>query len=325
MKNKKILVIGKHNHLGWIEHTINGFLSNGCEVNHFYTNKLAVKNTIIKGIYKTLGNKKQEISLQMNELNTKIEEFKPDIAVFVGAFFTNIELFALCKEKNIITIGWVGDKFSNQKSEYSKFIDYLFVSDSAFLDIAKQLDFKDVDLLQFGYDHTLHTNKNLKRENAINFVGSYTKDRDVTFQHIDNYNLKIYGTKWDKLSHVSPSWNISNKKISQPDVVNIYNSTLATLNVAQKENIINMVNMRTFEATACGSLLVNDYVKDLELCFEPNKEVLVYKNLDELENIIDRILHDPFLAKAIANNGEKRVKKSSYSYKDRTVKILNKL
>ena len=325
MKNKKILVIGKHNHLGWIEHTINGFLSNGCEVDHFYTNKLSIKNSILKGIYKTLGNKEQEIFLQIDELNAKIKEFIPDIAIFVGAFFTTIELFALCKEKNIVTIGWVGDKFSNQKSEYSKFIDYLFVSDSAFLDMAKQIGFKDVDLLQFGYDHALHTNKNLKRENAINFVGSYTKDRDLTFQHIDNYHMKIYGTKWDKLSYISPSWDISNKKISQKDVVNVYNSTLATLNVAQKENIINMVNMRTFEATACGGCLISDYVKDIELCFEPSKEILVYKNLDELEDIVDRISKDNNFAKAIAKNGEKRVKKSNYRYKERIKTMIEKL
>ena len=325
MKNKKILVIGKQNHLGWIEHTINGFLANHYEVEHFFTNKLSFKNTIVKGIYKTFTNKKQETSLQIDELNKKIKLFKPDIAIFVGAFFVNIELFSLCKEKNIITLGWVGDKFSIEKKEYSKYIDYLFVSDSAFINIAKQIGFENVDLLQFGYDHMLHTNKNLPRENTINFVGSYTNDRDLVFQHINNYKMKIYGSKWNKLSKVSPNWDISNKKISQQEVVNIYNSTLATLNVAQKNNIINMVNMRTFEAVACGSLLINDYVKDIDLCFEPNKEILVYKNLNDLEEIIHRISKDVKFAKDIAINGEKRLKKSNYTYKDRTKTIIEKL
>ncbi|WP_024954285.1 glycosyltransferase [Sulfurospirillum arcachonense] len=320
MKNKKILIIGKQNHLGWIEHTINGFLSNNYEVKHFFTNKLSLKNTFLKSIYK--GIKKDDLSLQLDELDNLIKNFKPNIAVFVGAFFVDKELFALCKEKKIITIGWVGDLFYEDKTTYVDILDFLYVSDSAFIENAKNYGFKNVNLLQFGYDENLHINNNIIRNNSINFVGSFTRERDLAFQKISNYPMQIHGTKWEKLNNISQKWNISNKKVSQQKIVNIYNSTLATLNVAQKENIINMANMRCFEATACGSCLINDNVKDIELCFEPEKEILIYNSLEELEGIVEKLQKDNFFAKKIAKNGEKRVKNSNYSYKYRTATIM---
>ena len=39
----KILVVGKKNHLGWVEHVYNGFKQNNNQVELFYTNKFFLK------------------------------------------------------------------------------------------------------------------------------------------------------------------------------------------------------------------------------------------------------------------------------------------
>ena len=83
-----------------------------------------------------------------------------------------------------------------------------------------------------------------------------------------------------------------------------------------------MVNMRTFEAIACGSCLLNDNIKDLEFCFEPNKEILVYNSLEELNELTCKIFQDNTYGRQIAQNGYKRLLGSPYSYKDKALQIL---
>lgn len=265
------------------------------------------------------------IKLQVLQLNDIIEKFKPSMVVFVGVFFLPIELLILCKEKKIIVSAWAGDSFTNAQAEYKEYIDFLYVSDSALIKVSKDINFKEVELLQFGFNPNLHFDYERKRDNYINFVGSYTKERDEIFSYLQDYNLRIEGIHWNKLVSNSKKWLIQNKKLNQKKVVDIYNSTIATLNVAQKDNVINMVNMRTFEAIASGSCMINDYVSDIELCFEPNKEVLVYKNKSELLEVVDKVLNDKEFVLKIVKNGKNRIIKDKYSYKDRTSTILSKL
>lgn len=221
-----------------------------------------------------------------------------------------------------MTAGWVGDLFGEDKKQYISFIDKLYVSDSAFIPVAQTLGFKEVHFLQFGYNPSLHVDLKLSRRNAINFIGSYTNERDLTFQALKTCNFKIYGSHWEKLSQIGNHWQVENKKIDQKKVAHIYNTTLATLNVAQKSNVINCVNMRTFEAIACGSCVINDNVKDLEYCFEPGKEILVYNSFEELEVLTHKVLKDSIYAKRISENGYQRIYKSNSSYKDRALSIL---
>lgn len=314
----KVLVIGKKNHLGWVEHVYNGFRQNGNEAALFYTNKPGISRVFYK-----LARKNPSIE----QFLSKIKVFKPDVAVFVGAFFIETELYELCKRNNIITVGWVGDKFSETHKRYVDVTDFLFVSDSAFIKMAEQLGFKNVELLQFGYDPYLHKQyvRFEDRVKALNFVGSYTSEREKTFSALRNVKFYVYGHRWDKLENISSNWKIYNKKISQKKLVEIYNNTLTTLNVAQKNNIINMVNMRTFEAAACGSCVLNDYVKDLDLCFEDGKEILVYRNLDELKYLSEKIIKDEKFVKDIVNNMSKKLRTGEFTYKNRVKQILKKI
>ncbi len=259
------------------------------------------------------------------QLEFIIKNFKPSVVVFVGIFFLPLELVILCKEKNIVVTAWAGDSFGKEQEKFNEYIDFLYVSDSAMLSKADECGFKNHELLQFGYNPKLHFDHDMNRENFINFIGSYTKDRDDIFSYLTDYHLQIEGINWDKLQSHSNKWKIRKRKLNQTEVVNIYNLTIGTLNVAQKENVVNMVNMRTFEAIASGSCILNDYVKDIELCFEPNKEILVYKNTDELLEFVPKVLSDKKYVKNIVQSGMKRMQSSGYTYKDRAKYILSKI
>jgi spore maturation protein CgeB/SAM-dependent methyltransferase len=68
----------------------------------------------------------------------------------------------------------------------------------------------------------------------------------------------------------------------------------------------NANNMRLFEATGCGSLLVTDYKENLNRLFEIGKEVVAYRSQEECAALIQYYLAHPEEAAAIARAGQER-------------------
>lgn len=65
-------------------------------------------------------------------------------------------------------------------------------------------------------------------------------------------------------------------------------------------------NMRTFEATGCGALLMTEASKNLESFFDPGTEVFSYTSIDDLLKKIDYLLKNEGLRAKIAAAGQSR-------------------
>ena len=68
----------------------------------------------------------------------------------------------------------------------------------------------------------------------------------------------------------------------------------------------NANNMRLFEATGCGTLLVTDYKDNLADLFEIGSEVVAYRSIEECEDLLAYYLHHPEEGAAIAKRGQTR-------------------
>jgi len=64
-----------------------------------------------------------------------------------------------------------------------------------------------------------------------------------------------------------------------------------------------------FEATGLGSCLITEHKKNIEDLFEPDKEVVTYKSLDELKDKLKILENDKNLCKKIKIQGQKRTLK----------------
>jgi spore maturation protein CgeB len=309
-----ILVVGKKNHIPWPYYTYRGFLQNNHNVKLFYYNEYSLIERI----------KKSFTSNSFDGYNKLLKEFKPDIIVFVSAFFIPKEYYIIAKEYNIPTIGWVGDSFNESKAEFVDLIDKLYLFDTSLVDSALALGF-DAELLQVGYDKELHKNLGKNRRESFNFIGSYTKDREQFLEKLHKYNLELYGIKWNSLESKPLIWDINNQKIDYKKLIDIYNSTKYSLNITQMNNVNRGINMRVFETIACGSCLLSDNLEDIPLCFEPDKEILIYNNSDELEEMAERLINDKSFAETIIKNGSSRLHKCNYTYKDRTKFIMDNI
>ncbi len=94
--------------------------------------------------------------------------------------------------------------------------------------------------------------------------------------------------------------------------------------VTVQENYAN--NMRLFEATGCGTLLVTDYKDNLSDLFEIGKEVVAYRSPEEAAALIQYYLQHPDEATQIALAGQHRtLKDHSYSKRMKnTAEILER-
>jgi glycosyltransferase involved in cell wall biosynthesis len=101
------------------------------------------------------------------------------------------------------------------------------------------------------------------------------------------------------------------------DMVNAINSYKIHFN----KNIADDINYRTFETTGCGTFLLTNYTPGLEKLFDIGKEIVVYNDLNDLDNKVKYYLENEEEREKIAKSGYERSKKD-HTYFERSKKLI---
>ncbi len=89
-------------------------------------------------------------------------------------------------------------------------------------------------------------------------------------------------------------------------MMDLYDNTC----IIPNESIANEVNFRLMEAASAGACVISPHVgDDQDSLFTPGEEVLIYKNLNDLERLIDNCLADPIMCENIGKKAFARVQK----------------
>jgi spore maturation protein CgeB len=83
----------------------------------------------------------------------------------------------------------------------------------------------------------------------------------------------------------------------------------------------NANNMRLYEATGVGTLLITDRKQNLGQIFEPGREVVVYSDAEEAVRLIRYYLAHPHEAAEIARAGQARTLRD-HTYRQRMVSLV---
>ncbi len=125
----------------------------------------------------------------------------------------------------------------------------------------------------------------------ICMVGTAYGNRISLMQKFMNRKLLIAGPGWDKspkeISRISlPSVNIH-------EMVRLFNQSKIVLNPHGASKSFIMPNPRTFEIPASKSFQLTDVYRDVDKLFHRGKELITYKDEQELKELIDYYLvHD---------------------------------
>jgi hypothetical protein len=148
----------------------------------------------------------------------------------------------------------------------------------------------------------------------VSFVGSFTSShskRDQLLEHLcSNLPMSVWGIGIERLPHDSSIracylgavWGLRMFRVlaSSKIVVN-HHSDIAQCYAN---------NMRLFEATGTGALLVTDWKDNLPEMFLPGKEVVAYRNREECGELIQYYLEHNDEREAIAASGRRRTLES---------------
>ncbi len=171
---------------------------------------------------------------------------------------------------------------------------------------------------------------NHRRDHALTFVGGVSPDHKGRYElltalakslpiHFWGYGTQALGQQGVEASRLHGDvWGL--------DMFTVLAESTITLNhhidVAQSSTN----NMRLFEATGCGALLVTDYKDNLNDLFEIGGEVVAYRSITECADLIAYYLNHHDEAAAIAKRGQARTLRD-HTYEARmrhTAELLNR-
>lgn len=156
-----------------------------------------------------------------------------------------------------------------------------------------------------AYDDTLIFNKNLTPKWDVGFCGSLLNRQTYINKLQNRYNFK------------------HDNFVIGDDMVNAVNSYKIHWNL----NIANDINYRSFETVGMGVPLITNYNPQyIALSFEHGKNVMFYRNDDELFNNIDLLLRDDMLRESLKKESLELAKKHTYLKRAAfLLKLYNKL
>jgi spore maturation protein CgeB len=184
------------------------------------------------------------------------------------------------------------------------------------------------EMIRLGFDPSaLCVGEGSRRDVSVSFVGSFLNIHRGRTRFLDELAATVPLTIWGE----PPNEGFSDSRLAKcwagrawgVDMYRVLRRSRITLNhhgdVAPFAN-----NMRLYEATGMGALLITDWKPDLHLIFEVGKEVVAYRNAKECRDLIDHYLRHDDEGEAIAKAGQIRVLRD-HTYHHRLKQLLHLL
>jgi hypothetical protein len=258
-------------------------------------------------------------------LLAQIEDFRPDLVLNQDVFYVDAGLMRRIKStSNPVLIGQVGIVPSRGEdwSVYDLMISQLptvvrsframgvraevchLAFEPAILDALPAAPAMDID---------------------VSFVGTVSVDhlqRIALLEAVaERYDLKLWGNRPQSLPRSSPLHRCFQGEVWGTEMYRVLQRSRITLNshidIAGPE----AGNMRLFEATGVGTFLLTDFKDNLGTLFEPDREVAVWRSIDDGLKVIGRYIGDDDGRAAIARAGHARTM-VQHTYRNRTHEIM---
>ena len=160
----------------------------------------------------------------------------------------------------------------------------------------------------------------------MSFVGSLSQAHVARVRWLEHLcqqvDVQVWGTGIDDLSGDSPIRQCYMKKVWGIQMYQILHRSKITLNYHIDVAGPYANNMRLFEATGVGTLLITDWKENLHEMFEPGKEVVAYRSSEECAELILYYLEHGDERQAIARAGQQRTLQE-HTYYQRMQELVN--
>lgn len=316
---------------------------------HFFVNKSGHESFIIIANCELLQKQwAKENDLLFNESNwekeialAQIKFFKPTV-FYIESIFSYYGLFIKeVKQHCNLIAAWISTPFTEELPLND--IDVIFSSTQDFVKLFNQKGLKSYYLLPAFDSRVLEKIRNPQPKSIpISFVGGWSNvhiNRKLLLSFFaKNTPLKIWGYGYEKfysrktLAFYKNYFFPDNPEINKAfvkevwglEMFDVLQKSLITLNI--HESLLNgdVGNMRMFEASGVGTMLLNDYGNNLSQLFEIDKEIVTYKSFPEALEKYNYYSQHADKAIEIGLNAQKRTLKD-YNYEIYIQNLINHL
>lgn len=330
--HNKILIVGNFNWYFYEEALGEGFLKHGVNVINFKIPSFKILDKFLK--FRALKRLNVEL-LDVIKFNT------PDYIFFYRTneiLPSTLKSIKIVLPKTKILFYHNDNPFTGLKNYFKYFLylnalkysDITYVYRPSNIYQAINRGAKSVKLLYPHYCTKLHLNETVnfrdKKDDLI-FIGHYEKDRgEIISELISNgINIKVYGPGWEVISAQLkwPQGVVNNPVYGKKYKQTLSNAKLALCFLSKKNE--DVYTRRNFEIPASKTLVLSEYTYELSSFFEPNKEILLFKNTEDLISKVKRYLKNDFLLQELTENAYNRLIKDGHSENDRANQILKDL
>ncbi len=275
-----------------------------------------------KLINKVIGN---NVSFQEKWLNKNLKSIRPEVVLCLTQSL-NAETLHRLRSEHILAISWWGDTAANMKGRglLDDGWDLIFIKDAFAAAKLKMIGLPASQLYE-AMNPAWHKPLSDQAHNRVIIAGNFYDYRHYLVSKLlkDHVAIDLYGGRLPKWTDEKIKSLHTGKYIVQEEKSRVFGEGLAVLNSTAMSEF-DSVNCRAFEAAGCGALQIMEYRLAVEHCFEPGKEILLYKSYEELIDMLRRAEAAPTEMKSIREAAAKRAL-AEHTYSHRLEKILTKI
>ncbi len=309
-------------------HANNKFMQIEWAKEHGYYNNIIHKYNFRKIVYPVISPLERNPSWFFNILAKQIEYYKPDIIINQAMDGISGRFMQKMKRQTKLLVGQIASPLPER--ENFRIYDLILTSLPNFITYFTEIGVPcELNKLAFEPKVLEKINNNSKTI-PVSFVGSMSPHHNQRTQLLEylcnKNNINIWGNGIEDLPKESPihkfykgtAWGLEMYQILHDSKITINNHIGISGDYAN--------NMRLYEATGSGALLITDYKKNIDEIFKIGKEVIVYHNVEECSELINYYLDHEDEREAISLAGQERTLKDHNYYKrmQELMNIVNK-
>jgi len=280
------------------------------------------------------------------ELLEVVQKEKPDLCFFFlfGDEIKKQTIKKIAQENKITTFNWFADdhfRFYNFSKYYTPLFSWVSTTDSHAIEKYNKIGYKNVIKTQWACNHLLYKPSNLEKIYDVSFIGQPHSDRREVVDRIKKagINIKCWGNGW------------KNGRVSQDEMIKIFSQSKINLNLTKSSGNINLralasiflkkeldnslklinpkywinnfqsilskrreqIKGRNFEIPGSGGFLLTSNADNLTDYYEDGKEIVIYKDINDMIDKIKYYLEHNQEREAIAQAGyERTIKEHTY-------------
>ena len=253
----------------------------------------------------------------------QIKAIRPDVLYCQDLWFLTPQKLAEVRPYVKLVVGQIASPLPPER--YLKGYDLIMTSFPHLVPRLRALGVAS-EFFRIGFDtRVLELLGKVEKNIDASFVGGISRHHGMALPMLEylarNTPIEFFGYGADSLSRSSPIVARHHGEVWGLDMYRALARSRVTLNrhINVAENYAN--NMRLYEATGVGALLITDCKDNLGELFEVGREVVAYSSAEEAVELIRYYIDHPEQARAIAQAGQARTLRE-HTYQRRMAELV---